>query len=273
MLTQALPNLEAWVAHFKDAEIPVFRETVAALERLHEREDEISAGDLAPVVQADPLMTLKVLAFAGRFRSRRVVTDSETVVSSLVLMGVSPFFRAFGNLTAVEDLLAARPEALAGLHDDVARAFRAAAFALEIAVMRVDTDAEVLQEAAMLHDFAEMLLWCHAPDLACEIRLRQIEHPLARRATVQRAVLGVDLGSVQRVLMEEWRMPDLLAMSRDRTKGYTTGVRNVLVAVELARHSQHGWDNPALDEDIVAMAGLLKVSPERARALALEIDR
>lgn len=273
MLTQPLPSLEAWVAHYRDAPIPVFRETVTAIECLREREDDLSAGDLAPVVQSDPLMTLKVLAFAGRNRSRRVVTDSETVVSSLVLMGVGPFFRAFGELDSVEDVLKDHPEALAGLRTDVDRAFRAAAFALEFAVMRVDTDAEVLQEAALLHDFAEMLLWCHAPDLAIEIAHQQQEHPLMRRATLQRAVLGVDMGSVQRVLMEEWRMPDLLSMSRDRTKGSTTGVRNVLVAVELARHSQDGWDHPALNEDFVALAGLLKVSPERARAIALEIDR
>lgn len=272
MLTQPLPHLEAWVAHYRDAEIPVFEETIAALERLREREDEVSAGDLAPVVQSDPLMTLKVLAFAGRCRSRRVLTDSETVVSALVLMGVAPFFREFGAMVAVEDVLAGRPDALAGLCEDVDRAYRAAAFALEIAVMRVDTDAEVLQEAAMLHDFAEMLLWCHAPELACEVRARQLQHPTARRATVQRAVLNVDLGSVQRVLMEAWRLPDLLAMSRDRTKGYTTGVRNVLVAVELARHSSQGWDNPAVEADIAAMAGLLKVSYERARAIAIGID-
>ena len=57
----------------------------------------------------------------------------------------------------------------AGLEQVLRRAHRAGRFAISFAMARNDTDAEVIREAALLHDFAELLLWCHAPTLALEI--------------------------------------------------------------------------------------------------------
>ena len=47
-------------------------------------------------------MTLKVLAYAATHRPARVVTDTETVTATLVMMGISPFFRAFGPQPTIE---------------------------------------------------------------------------------------------------------------------------------------------------------------------------
>ena len=272
MLTQPLPDLARWVASFRDAEIPVFRATATSLAVLRAREDDTSPAEIAEVVQTDPLMTLRVLAFAGQHRSRRVVTDSETVTSSLVLMGVSPFFRSFGEPATVEDLLGERTEARAGLDAVLHRSFRASRFALGFAVVRIDTDAEVLAEAALLHGFAEMLLWCHAPRLALEIARRQREAPGLRSADAQRAVLGITLADLQHGLMEAWRLPRMLVDATDRRNFADPRVRNVLLAVDLARHTQKGWDDPALGDDFRAIGELLRIAPEQARLRAIALD-
>jgi HD-like signal output (HDOD) protein len=272
MLTRPFRELAGWTAHFRDADIPVYRETVDAVAALHEREDDIAPADIAAVVQGDPLMTLKVLAFASQRRSSRVVTDSETVTSSLVLMGISPFFRQFERLSAVEDLLGDDPPALVGLAEVVSRSFRAARFALGFAVHRGDPDAEVIQEAALLHDFAEMLLWCHAPALAREIVRRQADDPSLRSAVVQRAVLNVELHQLQHALMLAWRLPELLVRVTDHQLAGQPRLRNVVLAVNLARHTQRGWENPALPDDFRAIGELLNVSPEHAQRLAVEIE-
>ena len=265
-------NLDGWLDAFRDAEIPVYRRTIDALAALRADEDEVSPSAIAAVIQEDPLMTLKLLAFASQHRSARVVTDSETVTSSLVLMGIVPFFRAFDALVSVEERLGGDGVALGGLDEVVRRAYRAANFALGFAVARVDADAEVIQEAALLHDFAEMLLWCHQPALALEIRHRQLADPTLRSAAVQREVLGIELVDLQRALMRDWQLPELLRQITDHGLTHIPRVRNVLLAVRLARHSQRGWDNGALPDDFREIGELLHTSTEYAHRKALELD-
>ena len=97
----------------------------------------------------------------------------------------------------------------------LARSQRAARFALGFAVHRMDLDAEVIHEAALLHDFAEMLLWCHAPALALEIEQRQQADPTCARPPCSEQVLGVELVDVQQALMRGWRLPELLVRISD----------------------------------------------------------
>ena len=42
-------------------------------------------------------------------------------------------------------------------------------------------------------------------------------------------------------------------------------VKNVTLAVRLARHSAHGWDDPALPDDYRDIGELLHVTPETVR--------
>jgi HD-like signal output (HDOD) protein len=270
-LTQPLHDLAAWTWHFQSAEIPVLAHTADALEALRANEDSVDANGIGETLASDPLMTLKVLAYASTHRSARVVTDVETVTSALVLMGISPFFRAFGPQPTVEDRLTGEPAALQGLTDTLRRAHRGANFALGFAVHLMDHDAAVIHAAALLHDFAEMLLWCHAPALASRIRLAQRADPTLRSAAAQRAVLNVELADLQQALMKAWRLPELLIRISDERHADTANVRTVTLAMRLARHTAQGWDNPAIPDDIDDIADLLNLSQAATLQLVREI--
>ena len=150
-------DVAGWVRQFGQLEIPVLAETAWAIEDLRGVEDDVDARMLAEVIAHDPLMTLKLLAYAATQGPNRRLHDAETVTEALVLMGITPFFRVFGPQTTIEDHFADSPGALAGLREVLRRAARAARFAAAFAIHRGDHDAAVLQEAALLHDFAEML--------------------------------------------------------------------------------------------------------------------
>lgn len=270
-LTQPQRDLAAWTAHFRDAEIPVLAQTADALEALRANEDKVDANGIGETIASDPLMTLKVLAYASAHRSERVVTDVETVTSALVMMGISPFFAAFGPQPTVEDRLAGEPEALQGLTDTLRRAHRGANFALGFAVHRMDHDAAVIHAAALLHDFAEMLLWCHAPVLALRIRAAQRADPTLRSSAVQRALLNIELADLQQALMKAWRLPELLIRISDDRHADNPSVRSVALALRLARHTAHGWDNPAIPDDVADIAQLLNLSQEATLQLVREI--
>ena len=270
-LTQPLRDLAAWTAHFRAADIPVLAHTAEALEALRAIEDDVDANSIGETIASDPLMTLKVLAYASVHRSARVVTDVETVTSALVMMGISPFFAAFGPQPTVEDRLAGEPLALQGLTDTLRRAHRGANFALGFAVHRMDHDAAVIHAAALLHDFAEMLLWCHAPALALRIREAQRADPTLRSSVAQLAILNIDLADLQQALMKAWRLPELLIRISDDRHADNASVRSVTLALRLARHSAKGWDNPAIPDDVSDIANLLNLSQAVTLQLVREI--
>ena len=260
-LTQPLRDLAAWTAHFRRAEVPILEDTALELEAMRANEDRVDASGIGEMIANDPLMTLKLLAHAASHRSERVLTDVQTVIGALVMMGISPFFRTFGPQPTVQQQLAEVPEALAGLEETLRRAHRGANFALAFAVHRRDHDTAVIYTAALRHDFAEMLLWCHAPSLALQIRRAQRADPALRSREAQLAVLGVELADLQQALMKAWRLPGLLTRISDDKHADSAGVLSVTLAVRLARHTALGWDNAALDDDIAAIAALLNLSP------------
>ena len=265
-------DVDDWVRYFRLVDIPVLASTAAAIEEMRLIEDDVDARIISEVIGRDPLMTLKLLVYASTQGANRRLTDAETVVEALVLMGITPFFRAFGPQPTVEDHLAHHPQALAGLQHVVLRADRAARFAASFAIHRADHDAVVLHEAAQLHDFTEMLLWLHAPDLALELQRRQHADPTLRSSAAQRDLLNAELNDVQHVLMQLWRLPEILVRITDDSHAENSQVRNVLLAIRVARHTMNGWDNPALPDDIRDIAALLHLSLEPTRQLLLDID-
>jgi HD-like signal output (HDOD) protein len=271
-LTRPLRDLASWTRHFAAAEIPVLASTAEALEALRANEDNVDANGIGEVIAGDPLMTLKVLAHASTHRSARMVTDTETVTAALVMMGITPFFRAFGLQPTVEERLGAEPEALQGLNEVLQRAHRAAHFALGFAVHRMDHDAAVIHAAALLHDFAEMLLWCHAPVLALQIRHAQQADATLRSNAAQGRVLNIELAALQQSLMKAWRLPELLIRISDDAHAEHASVKNVVLAIRVARHTAQGWDNAAIPDDVSNIARLLNLSQGATLQLLREIE-
>lgn len=272
-LLRPLPDVAAWTDYFRRAEIPVLRETVDALEALRANEERNDANSIGEIIGGDPLMTLKVLVHVAARRGQRVVTSAETVIAALVMMGIPPFFRAFADPVAIEDRLAACPEALEGVRRVLRRAYRGARFALGFAVHRADPNAASIHAAALLHEFAELLLWCHAPRLALGIRDLQDADPTLRSSVAQQRVLHVELAALQQSLVLAWGLPTLLSeKGRDPHAG-NAGGRTVALAARLARHVGGGWANPALPDDIAEIAEFLNLSNAATLELVTGIDQ
>ncbi len=271
-IASAPRHLAGWVAGFDVQALPVLQSTAEALHALRTDEDQVDAHRLTEVLDVDPLMIVKLLAHVAALRHGREGSDVETVTEALVMLGITPFFRTFANLTTVEDQLAGEPGALDGFRAVLRRAHRAARFAMGFAVHRLDPDAMVIREAALLHDFAELLLWLRAPALAQHIAQRQRTQSTLRSAAVQQELLHIDLGDLQQALMSAWRLPALLAQITDDRHSERIQVRNVLLAIRIARHSATGWDNAALPDDVNELAVMLNLGVPPTLRLLRQID-
>jgi HD-like signal output (HDOD) protein len=272
-IERAPRDVAGWAALFEHRQLPVLASTATALAELRENEDAVDAHLLAETVNQDPLMTLKLLAHVAHLRRGREGSEVETVTEALVMLGIPPFFRAFGELESAEARLAPWPEALEGFDRVLRRSHRAANFAIAFAVHRMDPDAALIHEAALLHDFAELLLWLHAPSLALQIQQAQAADSTLRTATAQRTLLNVDLAELQHHLMQAWRLPSMLVrITDDHAQQAGSQLRNVMLAIRVARHSAQGWDNAALPDDIADVATLLHLAPDATARLLREID-
>jgi len=276
-ITRPPADLAGWLLRFDATQLPVLASTAQFIEDWRLTEDAADAHNLAQTLAADPLMMLKLLAHVAALRRGREGSEPETATQALVMLGITPFFRVFGPQPVAQDWLAHDEAALAGFLNVLRRSHRAASFAIGFAAHRMDHDAAVIHEAALLHDFAELLLWLHAPALALDIQQRQQADPTLRSAAVQRTVLGIELAELQQALMRTWRLPRLLREITDsqalaRAQAGHTQLRNVLLAMRVARHSAQGWDNAALPDDISDIAQLLHLSLDATQRLLLDID-
>ena len=171
MTFAVLPQDESgWIRALGAVQIPVLRRTTEELSRLRENEDRLVARDISRVLLHDPMFTLHLLRFLQTQRKPGRPTEITTVEHALMMLGVSPFFAHFGDLPAVESVLAGNPLALEGLMRVIDRAHHAALYARDWAGLRHDIESDEVVIAALLHDLAEMLLWCFAPEPALRIQ-------------------------------------------------------------------------------------------------------
>jgi len=136
----------------------------------------------------------------------------------------------------------------------------------------MDHDAAVIHQAALLHDFAEMLLWCHAPALALRINQAQRADAMLRSSTIQLEVLNIELRDLQQSLMQTWRLPELLVRITDDRHARHPSAKSVVLAIRLARHTAQGWDNAAIPDDVNDIAQLLNLSDGATLQVLNELD-
>ncbi|MCP5269363.1 MAG: HDOD domain-containing protein [Zoogloeaceae bacterium] len=260
MLTHPLQDLETWVLFFSGAELPVLRHTARQLDEAREKIDRISGRDIARIVLQDPLMTVKVLAYIQPFSGKNLRSDITTIASAVMMIGIEPFFEQFKEMITIEQMLKSEPQAMLGTLKLVRRVQRAAHYAHQWALWRQDLNVEEITIATLLHDLSEILLWCFAPKLATDINDRQKADRTLRSATAQQEVLGITLKELQLGLCHAWHLPELLANLIDAPQAEHPRVRNVSLAVDLARHSANGWNDAALPDDFAAIEKLLHLT-------------
>jgi HD-like signal output (HDOD) protein len=266
MLDHALPDIDSWTLLFSNNGLPVLRVTKRRLDEMRADLDHVDVRELVRLVLQDPIMTVRVLAFIQPMRGRSLQRDITTIASAVMMAGIEPFFNRFAELFTIEDQVKeAGPHALLGVLQIIRRAQRAADYAQEWAIWRQDINMEEVRVAALLHDLAEMLVWCTAPKLGLQIQEQQKTHPGMRSADAQKKVLGFTFLEIQRELCRVWHLPPLLQTLIDDDNADLARVRNATLAVRLARHSSHGWDNPALPDDYKDIGQLLNISPEAVR--------
>jgi len=266
-----LKGLDHWVAFLTQADIPVLKQTARDLAVLHEDQNKLSARSVASVIALDPMMTVKLLRYLQQNKHRSQTSEVALVEQALIMMGVEAFYNKIPAAPTVQDMLTGQMDALVQLLHVIHRSHRASEYAYDWAVRMSDLHYEEVRIAALLRDLAEMLMWCFAPQEMLGIRVIQQQDKTLRSRAVQEQVLGFALIDLQKALVQKWELPELLLMLMDEANSTKPKVRNVALAVNLARHSANGWDDAALPDDYKDIGALLRVPAEQVM-LMLGVD-
>ena len=262
-------KLKQWVAKLTSADIPVLKQTARDLAALHEDENKLSARNVENAIAADPMMTVKLLRYLQQHKRRSQTNEVVQVEQALIMLGVEVFYTKVPASPLVQEALAGQTDALIQLLHVIHRGHRASNYARDWAIRLNNMHFEEVRIAALLHDLAEMLMWCFAPQDMLKIRAMQQKDKALRSRAVQEQVLGFALSDLQHELIKEWSLPQLLLTLMDDGNARQTQVRNVVLAVNLARHSANGWNDAALPDDYKELGELLRISPTDAMALVV----
>ncbi|MBA3756155.1 MAG: HDOD domain-containing protein [Nitrosomonas sp.] len=258
MSQQKQQKLSEWVSFLTAAEIPVLKQTARNLAILQQDEQHLSARSIAHVVKNDAFMTVKLLRYLQQHKHRSQEHDVVEVEQIIMMLGLETTLNKVSAKPLVEEILGHNNmSALVYLLKTAHRANIASSYAFDWAVRLHDLHFEEIRIAALLHDIAEILMWCFAPKEMLEIKNLQKQDKTIRSATAQQNILGFTLNQLQLELAVKWKLPQLLITLMDGSCSSLQRVRNVTLAVNLARHSANGWDDAALPDDYEEIAKLL----------------
>jgi len=256
-------GINEWVDFLSRADIPVLKQTARDLEIVRQDPHKLSARSVAQIIARDPMLTVKLLRYLQLHKHRSQTSEVVQVEQALIMMGVEAFFNKIPAQPFVQDMLKGQMDALVQLLHTLHRAHRASEYAYDWGVRLSDLRYEEVRIAALLHDLAEMLMWCFAPQEMLQIRSMQQQDKSLRSRAVQEEVLGFALSDLQKALVQQWNLPELLLTLMDDANSSKQRVRNVTLAVNLARHSANGWDDAALPDDYKDIGVLLRTPAEQ----------
>lgn len=269
MIDHPLSGVSAWVDYFSGTTPPVLDRTIRALEELKPREDEITGRDFSSIILHDPLMTLQVLHYLQTHKGRAERADITTIAHALMMVGTTPFFRHFSNLTPLQSVLEGWPAACEGLLAVMSRGRHAALLAREWSHYRHDIESDEVFIAALLRDLAEMLLWANAPGLMLAVRALLLNNRQLRSSEAQQHIFGFAFAELQLELARAWHLPSLLIDLMDARRRDNPRVQNVVLAADMARHLANGWDDAALTDDYAGARQLLAINENEVRETIL----
>lgn len=265
--------LNEWVLRLGKSELPVLKHTARDLAALRTDDNRLSAHSIAQTIKLDPIMTVKLLRYLQSHKHRAQTTDVVQVEQALLMLGIEPFFNNVVPQPLIEELLKSHPTALPPVLRVIHRSHRASEYAYDWAVYLHDLHFEEVRMAALLHNLAEILMWCFASDQMLEIRSMQQHDRALRSRAVQEQVLGFALLDLQKALVKAWALPELLLTMTEESSARQTRTRIVTLAINLARHSANGWDDAALPDDYKDIGELLHIPAKQAMLMvAADVD-
>ncbi len=254
-------GLSAWMKLLLNQKLPSINSVVMEVCQLNDS-SESSADDLAQIILRDANLTSKVLRVANTVHYNRSSKSVQTVSRAIVQIG----FIEVKNITLasvlIDSFLSGKPKAM--LLQRLARSFHAAVQARAM-VPKLDSDRrEQVFIAALLRQVAELALLASQESTAEQFIIERDLYPEDEHAIAMK-YLGVGIDTLNRELIKEWKLGDLLldAVSPVQKSGSLAVLVNL--ADQISQHIEQGLSSPKMSEHCLQLAKICQLSIEESQ--------
>lgn len=258
-------GLSAWMRALSDQELPTLNPVVRAICQLSE-DDESSADDLTKIILRDADLTSKVLKIANSVHYNRSLHPIKTVSRAIIQLGFINLKNITLTSSLIDSFLKGKPREL--LIQRLAKSFHAAVQARAM-VNHLDSEKkEQVFIAALLRHIGDLAILATGREAAEKFILARDENPTEERELAME-YLGVDIEQLNKSLMKEWSLGDLVSEACERGKNPSQLAQAVNLGNALSRQIQKGMGNPDVIQLCAQVGQLCDLTTEQAKKQVL----
>lgn len=256
-----LRGLDAWMRTLSDQDMPTLNSVVKEICELSE-EDDCRTDDLTKIILRDANLTSKVLKIANSIHYNRSFMPIKTVSRGIVQLGFDNLKNITLASSLIDNFLKGKPKAL--LIESLAKSFHAAVQARALVPYITGEHKEQVFIAALLRNIGELALLSTGREAAEKFVTERNLHP-ENEASISREHLGVDINQINRGLIKEWSLGDLVRESSEDNVRPTTMAWAVNIGNDLSKYIHKGVNSPEMEKIYQQMAKLCCITPAAAK--------
>lgn len=250
-----------------DQDMPTLNSVVRDICALSDK-DDCRTDDLTKIILRDANLTSKVLKVANSIHYNRTFMPIKTVSRGIVQLGFDNLKNITLASSLIDSFLRGKPKKL--LIESLAKSFHAAVQARALVPYLTGEHKEQVFIAALLRNIGELALLSTGRDTAEQFVSERNLHP-EQEAAISREYLGVDIQQLNRGLIKEWALGDLVRESSEVSVRPTTMACAVNIGNELSKYIHKGINSAEMEHIYEEMASLCSISAAAAKAQVMQM--
>ncbi|MCG5495606.1 HDOD domain-containing protein [Ectothiorhodospira variabilis] len=255
-------TLAEWTVALRERDMPVFSNTVQAINAIIEDEKK-GAMEMATVILQDPNLTARILKLSNSSYFNPGRRKIITVTRAIVIIGIDVIREMVLACAFFEAILSASNKNRA--HEEIARAIHSAVQAKYLAIATQDPFPEEVFIAALLQNIGHIAFWCFSGEEGDRLRDLLDEGTMNQQAA-EREVLGFKLTDLDVALCKSWNLKGLIEETVSK-HGRVREPRVKLVhlgceVVNVLKDGEESRQYPACLEKIASLTGQTRADIE-----------
>jgi HD-like signal output (HDOD) protein len=233
---------------------------IPALDTYHQQargvleSETASRADLANIIALDPGMSISLFNQTNRKMDASNRPKHETIHSALGLLGenaISEFVTAHKSLNASNSSVEMRQS----YHQLASRGFHLMAQLVKFVEIQGMQPLNEIRSAAILHNVGELAVCLFEYDLYSEYK-NSFNSGISD-SNAAKSTFGFIFSDLGKLLARQWRLPDLVAESLDKSTNIGRNARLIQLAGNISEQAETGWIHDEMKSAIEVSASFL----------------
>lgn len=254
-------GLDGWMRTLSNQDLPTLNSVVNEICKLS-TQDDCRTDDLTKIILRDADLTSKVLKIANSIHYNRSFTPIRTVSRAVVQLGFDNLKNITLASTLIDSFLKGKPKAL--LIQRLAKSFHAAVQAKALVPYLDGEHKEQVFIAALLRNIGELALLSSGYEAAEQFVSARDNHP-EREQAISLEFLGVDIDQINKGLIKEWSLGELVREASEDNLQPNNMVRAINIGNDLSKYMHKGMNSPEMARIFAQVSQLCAISVDAAK--------